>query len=245
MAKASIRSAVIGGAERVGQFITELGYPTTFDAFKRLNNIDCLSRSRVHRPHANISALTRHMRRALGPWCLAAIALWLPGRAAAQGVRAEVPAVAAHAVRDGIAVDGRLNEPAWITTAPATDFKQRDPDEGEPATEHTELRILYDELAVYVGVRLFDRDPSKVVARMSRRDNQADADRFTLYLDPYHDHLTGVMFEVSAAGVQYDAAVSADTTVDARGMPCGSRPSPATAPAGRWRYASRSRRRCH
>jgi hypothetical protein len=155
------------------------------------------------------------MRRALGPWCLAAIAVWLPARAAAQGVRAEVPAVTAHAVRDRIAVDGRLNEPAWITTAPATDFKQRDPDEGERATEHTELRILYDELAVYVGVRLFDRDPLKVAARMSLRDNQADADRFTLYLDPYHDHLTGVMFEVSAAGVQYDAAVSADTTVDA------------------------------
>jgi hypothetical protein len=155
------------------------------------------------------------MRRALGPWCLAATALWLPARAVAQEVRAGVPAVAAHAVRDGIAVDGRLNEPAWIATAPATDFKQRDPDEGAPATEQTELRILYDERAVYVGVRLFDRDPSKVVARISRRDNQADADRFTLYLDPYHDHLTGVMFEVSAAGVQYDAAVSADTMVDA------------------------------
>lgn len=76
------------------------------------------------------------------------------------------------------------------------------------------MRLLYDDEALYVGVRLFDTEPSLISRRLSRRDEDADADRVTIYLDPMHDHLTGVYFRVSASGVQKDAAVFNDTWDD-------------------------------
>src|SRR5262245_19407949 len=112
------------------------------------------------------------------------------------------PRLRAFRVKEPITIDGRSSDVAWKAAVPGTTFRQVDPDEGQPATERTEVRVLYDDLAIYVGVRLYDSEPSRIVKRLSRRDNYADADRFTIYLDPYHDHLTGAMFEVSAAGVQ-------------------------------------------
>ena len=111
-------------------------------------------------------------------------------------------------------VDGHLDEEAWRAATPATGFTQRDPDEGKPATEQTELRIVYDDAAVYVGVKLRDREPEKIVRRLSRRDDFPDADRFTIYFDPHHDHLTGATFTVSAAGGLSDAVIFNDTWED-------------------------------
>jgi hypothetical protein len=125
-----------------------------------------------------------------------------------------VSTVEALRVSSAPRVDGHLDEEAWRTATPATQFTQRDPDEGKPATEVTELRIVYDDAAVYVGVRLHDRDAAKIVRRLSRRDDAPDADRFTLYLDPHHDHLTGAMFTVSAAGGLSDAVIYNDTWED-------------------------------
>ncbi len=98
--------------------------------------------------------------------------------------------------------------------SPPRGFVERDPDEGRPATERTEVRVAYDDAAVYVAARLFDSEPARIVHRLSRRDDVADADRFTLYLDPRHDHLTGVVLEVSAAGVQRDAVLYNDSWDD-------------------------------
>ena len=66
--------------------------------------------------------------------------------------------VVLHAVRvqGEIRVDGRLDEPAWLTAKAAGGFLQRDPEQGEPATEPTELRLLFDDHALYAGVRLED-----------------------------------------------------------------------------------------
>jgi hypothetical protein len=113
-----------------------------------------------------------------------------------------------------ILVDGRLEDPVWSLATPIDAFVQRDPDEGMPATEDTHLRVLYDDDALYVGVELLDGDATRIERRLSRRDQSADADRFTLYLDPHHDHLTGAMFEVSAGNVQRDAALSNDENQD-------------------------------
>jgi hypothetical protein len=130
--------------------------------------------------------------------------------ATAHGGRS-IPAVRAGTA---ISVDGRLDEEAW-DRAPVFDaFLQRDPDQGEPATEPTELRILYDDHALYVGARLHDDEPDRIVRQLSRRDEVADADAFSIVLDPYHDHRTGVLFEVSAAGVQRDAAIYDDNFAD-------------------------------
>src|SRR3970282_2501798 len=74
--------------------------------------------------------------------------------------------------------------------------------------------VISDASALYVGVRLFDREPDKIVRRLSRRDDRADADRFTISLDPHHDHLTGSVFSVSAAGSLSDAVLFNDTWED-------------------------------
>jgi hypothetical protein len=113
-----------------------------------------------------------------------------------------------------IAIDGRLDEPPWRDALPAGEFRQVEPLEGAPATEPTEVRVLFDEGALYVGVRLTDRDPAGIARQRSRRDALVEADRFTLYLDPNHDHLTGAAFTVTAAGVQRDTALSNDVVED-------------------------------
>lgn len=113
-----------------------------------------------------------------------------------------------------ISVDGRLDEASWASAPVATGFLQRDPNQGEPATEPTELRIVYDDKALYVGARLYDSEPLKIVRQLSRRDEETEADRFTLYLDPHHDHTTGVAFQVTAAGVQRDGVLFDDNFED-------------------------------
>src|SRR5438552_17521808 len=86
--------------------------------------------------------------------------------------------------------------------------------EGQNPSERTEVRILSDDSSIYFGVRLFDAEPQKIVRQLSRRDDYADADRLTIQLSPNHDRLTGVQFEVSAAGVQRDAIISNDVFTD-------------------------------
>ena len=111
-------------------------------------------------------------------------------------------------------IDGRLTEEAWSTAAGEAGFTQRDPDEGLPPTERTEVKVLYDDVALYVGVRLFDTQAPLIARRLSARDGDADADRLTIYLDPMHDHLTGAIFRVSASNVQQDAILYNDTWWD-------------------------------
>ena len=111
-------------------------------------------------------------------------------------------------------IDGRLIDEAWAQAEPVATFTQRDPDEGAPATERTEVRFLYDDEALYVGVRLFDTAPHLIARRLSRRDNSADADLLSVYLDPMHDRLTGAVFRVSASNVQQDSILYNDSWQD-------------------------------
>ncbi len=111
-------------------------------------------------------------------------------------------------------VDGRLDDDVWRLAEPVSGFLQRDPVEGEPASEATLVRVAYDEGALYIGARLHDRDPGAIVGQLSRRDVAVEADAFVVYLDPHHDHLTGAQFGVSAAGVQRDALIYNDQFLD-------------------------------
>jgi Domain of unknown function (DUF5916)/Carbohydrate family 9 binding domain-like len=124
------------------------------------------------------------------------------------------PPVEAARTTDRIHVDGRLDDAAWSQVEPFSAFLQRDPDEGQPATERTELRLVYDDAALYVGARLFDREPDRIERRLSRRDAWAEADRFVIFLDPRGDRRTGVRFQVTAAGVQRDEIIFNDTWTD-------------------------------
>ncbi len=153
---------------------------------------------------------------------------WIPGllltalATCPVGVRAQeppkplIPAVEVHAVRTSHPpnIDGHLNEEAWVGAPPVSGFVQRDPNEGKPATEDTEIRILYDDTAIYIGARLFDDDPQALARRLSARDNGFDSDWIGVYLDPLHDRLTGAMFRVSAANAQQDMVLYNDSWTD-------------------------------
>jgi hypothetical protein len=105
-----------------------------------------------------------------------------------------------------IALDGRLNEAAWQAVAPATEFRQAYPHEGDPATQRTEVRILYDADALYIGARMFDTEGAAGVrTRLARRDNIPDADYVQVIFDTFHDHLGRVSFMVNPSGVKNDA----------------------------------------
>ena len=103
-----------------------------------------------------------------------------------------------------IRIDGILNEIEWQSVGPISDFTQRDPLEGEPGTQKTEVRILYDDDALYVGWKLYDTEPSKIVARLARRDDEVESDWISIRLDSYHDHQTAFEFTLNAAGVRTD-----------------------------------------
>ena len=90
------------------------------------------------------------------------------------------------------------------------DFTQRDPDQGVPPSQRTEVRVAYDDDAIYVGARMYDTAPDSVVARLARRDNTANSDMFTVYLDPLHDKRTGYYFGITAAGTLFDGVLMND-----------------------------------
>ena len=123
---------------------------------------------------------------------------------------ASVPSIRALQTSEHIRVDGKLDEAAWSKAEPVDVFTQRDPEEGKPASERTEVRILIGDDALFVGAKLYDKEPKKVRRPLSRRDNMS-GDFFALLLDSYHDHLTTYRFRVNPAGA-YD-----DSYIDSRG----------------------------
>ncbi len=134
----------------------------------------------------------------------------LPLRAPAQEPVAPSRNVA-HAVRTPQRpdIDGVLDEPFWAGIEPITDFKQWEPVEGGEPTEGTEVRIAFDEHAIYFGVLLRDSDPSAIRRSILQREGRIDQDdRFIIALDSYHDRRNAYIFELNAFGTQGDALIS-------------------------------------
>src|SRR5688572_12682195 len=90
------------------------------------------------------------------------------------GVTGPRPVATARRVTETPTIDGLLDEPVWQLAAPLTDFVQADPLEGQPASERTEVRILYDDNAIFVGVICYDSDPSQIITTDTRRDAGLD-----------------------------------------------------------------------
>lgn len=109
-----------------------------------------------------------------------------------------------------INLDGKLNEALWKTDHGVSNFIQRKPDEGEPATQKTVVHIFYDESAIYVGARLYDNNPDSIIARLVRRDVDISTDLFGVFLDPYNDNRSGYFFGLSAAGAFADGVLYND-----------------------------------
>ena len=107
-------------------------------------------------------------------------------------------------------LDGNvLGDPSWSAIEPVTGFTQITPNEGQPASEQTAVRIRYTGQTLYVGVVCYDGDPSQIIVSDSRRDaDPQEADSFSLILDTYRDLQSGFIFGTNSAGVEYDAQVT-------------------------------------
>ncbi len=120
--------------------------------------------------------------------------------------------VTAVFVEGQIVVDGTLDEPEWKLAQPATDFIQNEPRTGEPVTERTEVRLLYDQENLYVGVYCFDSagEEGIVVTSVKRDYTPGENDNFIILLDTFNDDRNAVMFSTNPKGAKRDTQVGAD-----------------------------------
>ena len=123
--------------------------------------------------------------------------------------RINEPIASATVVSEPPVIDGNLSESSWQNAQLLSGFVQREPMEGEPVSERTEVRILYDGEALYVGAWLFDRDPSGIVVGRTLRDASLnDTDAFLIVLDTYLDRQNAFVFGTTPAGIEYDGQVA-------------------------------------
>ncbi len=116
-------------------------------------------------------------------------------------------------ITEKITLDGDLSEPAWQHADKATGFVQHDPYPGQPSTKRTEISILYDNEAVYVGATMYDEHPDSILKQLSPRDVfDNNNDIFGVFFDTYSDNQNGFFFIVTAAGVQADAKQKFDNS---------------------------------
>ena len=117
----------------------------------------------------------------------------------------------AHATRvanGSIRVDGRVNEAAWRNLPAITDFVQKEPVEGGTPTDRMDVRFAYDDNALYIGARMYSREP--IQAPMGRRDDGDQAEHLLVSLDTYLDRRTSSGFGVTASGVRLDEYFARD-----------------------------------
>jgi hypothetical protein len=111
-------------------------------------------------------------------------------------------------------IDGRLDDGIW-ELAPATDgFSQRDPDNGDAATEITRLQVAYDDRYLYVAVACLDSSAAQIAAGLGRRDQFPSTDYVGIGFDTRHDHLNAYQFETNPSGVQRDFRLHNDDQFD-------------------------------
>ena len=106
-------------------------------------------------------------------------------------------------------LDGTLDEPAWAAAPVAKDFIQNDPSEGSPATYDTEVRVVYDDEAIYFGVLARDDQPSLLTISDIKKDfNTGTSDGFRVVLDTFADRRNGYQFATNPAGAKWDAQMA-------------------------------------
>jgi hypothetical protein len=150
---------------------------------------------------------------------LAAACLVLPLRVEAQDVSLQEPLRTVTAVRipdgESVRVDGVLDEPIWRMATPAADFRQREPDNGAPASERTEVRVVYDSNRLIIGATLYESAPDRLLGNQMQRDQSFDADdRFLVSVDPFQDGRSGYVFQTNPAGALSDALIDPASTSD-------------------------------
>ena len=146
--------------------------------------------------------------RSCGLTALTALALLFgAGRAAAQPPPedAEQKTMRIQRAAEPPVIDGDLGEEIWVRAPLIDDFHQVSPVEFDAPSERTEVYVLYDRDALYVGVRMFDTEPELINARILRQGQNINSDdRFFLHIDPFNSRRSGYLFGVNPNGVRYD-----------------------------------------
>ncbi|MDX6188931.1 DUF5916 domain-containing protein [Flavobacterium sp. Fl-318] len=116
----------------------------------------------------------------------------------------------AQQISQGISIDGKLDEPAWETATVASDFIMFEPDNGKPIpdTKKTEIKVLYNNDALYIGAIMHDDEPNKILKEISQRDDFGTADLFGVFINGFNDGQQNFEFFVSAADVQADCIMT-------------------------------------
>ncbi|HVH26808.1 MAG TPA: DUF5916 domain-containing protein [Vicinamibacterales bacterium] len=110
---------------------------------------------------------------------------------------------------ESITLDGQFDEAAWSRAVPGSDFYQRLPRTGAPATDRTEVRVLYDDDTLYVGIMCFDPEPERIVIKELKEDFDINGtDMVQLIIDSLHDRRSAFALSVNAAGARRDTQVS-------------------------------------
>lgn len=125
---------------------------------------------------------------------------------------ADLDSLQVQAIRslEMMSVDGLLTEAIWKNGNAIAQFTQRDPIEGATPSERTEVRVAYDDNALYIGARMYDSSPDSIIARLARRDASVSSDYFVFFIDPYNDRRSGFYFGVTAAGTLLDGVMMND-----------------------------------
>src|SRR5215467_10456662 len=133
-------------------------------------------------------------------------------------------ATVAGAQSDRVRTPARLESPphlsgdidaSWNTATVISDFKQREPFEGSPATERTIVKVAYDRHNLYFGIYCYDRNPKEIVAKELRRDADYTVDDYvSIMISPRNDHRSGYVFTVNPLGIQFDSLVADEGVVN-------------------------------
>ncbi len=142
-------------------------------------------------------------------WVFTACCILLADYTSHSQVTASVKVLDAFKVDAGIKADGRLDEPQWAMAPVATSFVQNDPKPGTQPSKRTEVKVLYDDDALYIGATMFDSSPDSILNQLTDRDEIGNADFFSIFISCFQDGINGFQFSVTPAGVQYDAQITA------------------------------------
>lgn len=147
----------------------------------------------------------------LAPYLL--VCAWMvPTVASAQEARSASPGVRVVRTDTPPTIDGHLTEPMWQRAAVIEPLTQAEPDEGTPASERTRVYLLYDADTLYIGIRAYDADATRIVGRERQRDNSLDGDDYiAIALDPFHSRKHGYYLQVNALGTRRDGLISPET----------------------------------
>ncbi len=140
--------------------------------------------------------------------------LYLPGSSFLFAKNKSNKQVHAYKIDKEIILDGKITEEVWTNPA-VEDFTQKDPKEGEKASEKTKVWVAYDDNYFYCAAKLYDSHPDSIISRLARRDNFGDSDWFALAVDSYNDKKTAFYFIVNPAGSIEDGVFYNDSWSDA------------------------------